>query len=150
MSEQWFDADPRRMPLGKLLPWTGAALSRYYQRSVAEHGLTQTSIGVLGVLAHAEAAVSHRELAAHLGVTPATLTPVIDALEAAGDLARERDPADRRVVRLTITERGRERMITAFREVEATHRDRMPHPPPEHEAIIREYLLAVLAAVTDR
>lgn len=136
------------MPLGKLLAWTGGALARYYQRAVAEHGLTQTSIGVLGVLGHTDA-VSHRELAAHLGITPATLTPVVDALEESGELTRERDPSDRRVVRLTITERGRERMVTAYRDVEATFKQRMPHPSPEHATIVRDHLLAVLAAVTD-
>src|SRR5688572_6812411 len=107
------------MPLGKLLAWTGGALARYYQRAVAGHGLTQASLGVRGVLGHT-GAVSRRELAAHLGITPATLTPVVDALEVSGELTRERDPADRRVVRLTITERGRERMVTALRDVEAT------------------------------
>jgi DNA-binding MarR family transcriptional regulator len=149
VSAAWFESDPEQMPLGKLLSWTGGALARYYQRAVAEHGLTQTSIGVLGVLGHTDGGVSHRELAAHLGVTPATLTPVVDALEEAGELTRERDPADRRVVRLTITERGRERMVVAFGEVAATFRDRMPHPSREHEAIIRDYLLAVLATVTE-
>lgn len=147
MTDQWFDADPELMPLGKLLSWTGHALSRCYQRTVAEHGLTSTSIGVLGVLAHSRAAVSHRELAAHLGLTPATLTPVIDSLAEAGELSRERDPADRRVVRLSITPRGRERMVTAFGEVALMFRERMPHPPPEQQAIVRDYLLAVLAAV---
>ncbi len=149
MSALWFEAEPGRMPLGKLLSWTGQALNRYYQRTVATHGLTSTSIGVLGVLAHAQTGVSHRELAAHLGLTPATLTPVVDTLEAAGELTRERDPADRRVVRLSITPRGRTRLVAAYGQVAMTLRERMPHPPPEQRAIIRDYLLAVLAAVGD-
>jgi DNA-binding MarR family transcriptional regulator len=149
VSDLWFGADPGTMPLGKLLSWTGHALSRFYQRTVATHGLTSTSIGVLGVLAHAGSGISHRELAAHLGLTPATLTPVIDTLEAAGELTRERDPADRRVVRLSITARGRTRLVAAYGQVALTFRERMPHPPAEHQAIIRDYLLAVLAAVED-
>nr|WP_239028441.1 MarR family winged helix-turn-helix transcriptional regulator [Pseudonocardia acidicola] len=136
------------MPLGALLSRTGQAVARHYRRTVAEHGLTSTSIGVLGVLAHRDG-LSHRELAGTLGVTPATLTPVVDALEDAGELRRERDRADRRVVRLSITEAGRERSLTAFAEVAAILRDRMPHPPPEQEQVIRDYLLAVLAAVTE-
>lgn len=149
MSELWFEADPGLMPLGKLLSWTGHALSRYYQRTVATHGLTSTSIGVLGVLAHADTGVSHRELAAHLGLTPATLTPVVDTLEATGELTRERDLTDRRVVRLSITPLGRSRLVEAFGHVALTFRERMPHPPAEQHAIIRAYLLAVLAAVSD-
>lgn len=146
MTATWFEADPAQMPLGKLLGWTSGALTRFHQRSVAEHGLTSTSLNVLGVLAHADA-VSHRELAAHLGITPATLTPVVDALERAGELVRARDPSDRRIVRLTVTPAGREHLVAAFATVERTYRDRMPHPPPEQHAVIREYLLAVLDAV---
>lgn len=147
-AQRFFEARPEHMPLGKLLSWTGGALDRYYQRTVSGHGLTSTSIGVLGVLGHRDA-ISHRELAGHLGVTPATLTPVIDALEAAGELRRDRDTTDRRVVRLSITPVGRERLVTAFAGVAATFRDRLPHPPPEEVEIIRRYLLAVLAAVTE-
>lgn len=142
----WFETDPSSMPLSKLLPWTGRSLSRYQQRCAAAHGLTSTSLGVLGVLEHSDA-VSHRELAARLGVTPATLTSVVDALEATGDLARARGAADRRVVHLSITVQGRERVAVAFAQVATAFRERLPHPPPEHHAIIRSYLLAVLAAV---
>ncbi|MCY7341917.1 MAG: MarR family winged helix-turn-helix transcriptional regulator [Pseudonocardia sp.] len=144
----WFEPDPALMPLSKLLPWTGRSLSRYHQRCAAAHGLTSTSMGVLGVLGHADA-VSHRELAAHLGVTPATLTPVVDALEATGDLARVRDAADRRVVHLSLTVQGRGRLTAAFAQVATAFRERLPHPPPEHHEIIRGYLLAVLAAVAE-
>lgn len=144
---RFFERDPARMPLGKLLPWVGSAVSQHYQRAVARHGLTPTALGVLGVLGHRDA-VSHRELAGHLGLTPATLTPVVDALEAAGELRRSRDGDDRRIVRLGITEAGRERLVTTFSQVASGFRDRMPHPSPEHEEIIRGYLIAVLAAVT--
>ncbi|WP_214370974.1 MarR family winged helix-turn-helix transcriptional regulator [Pseudonocardia sp. H11422] len=147
-AETYFEARPERMPLGKLLSWTGQCLGRYYQRTVSAHGLTSTSIGVLGVLAHRDG-LSHRELAGRLGVTPATLTPVVDVLEDAGELRRDRDRADRRIVRLFITQAGRDRLVTAFAEVAATFRDRMPHPPPEEELVIRRYLLGVLAAVTE-
>jgi DNA-binding MarR family transcriptional regulator len=148
VSSTWFESDPELMPLGRLLSWTGQALDRSYRRALAEHGLTATSLGVLGVLAHTDA-VSHRELAARLGVTPATLTPVVDTLEGAGELARERDPSDRRVVRLSLTPHGRARLAAAYGPVAATFRERMPHPPPEQHAIIRDYLLAVLAAAGD-
>jgi DNA-binding MarR family transcriptional regulator len=148
MSDPWFEADPARMPLGRLLSWTGGVLNRYYQRTVAAHGLTSTSIGVLGVLAGTDA-VSHRELSAQLGVTPATLTPVVDALEGSGALTRERDPADRRVVRLSITPAGRDRLAVAFAQVSTTLRDRMPRPAPDEHEVVRAYLLAVLVAVGD-
>jgi DNA-binding MarR family transcriptional regulator len=144
----WFDAAPDLMPLGRLLSWTGQSVDRFYRRTVLAHGLTPTSLGVLGVLADADA-VSHRELAGRLGVTPATLTPVIDALADAGEVLRERDPVDRRVVRLSIAPRGRDRLTSTVDEVATVVRERIPQPPPDQQAIIRDYLLAVLAAVDD-
>jgi len=148
MDEAFFECRPELMPLGKLLPWVGSAVSRSYQRAVAEHGLTPTALGVLGTLGHHDG-LSHRELAGRLGLTPATLTPVVDALETAGELSRHRDPADRRVVRLSVTPAGRERLMTAFAHVAMRMRERMPRPTPEHAEIVREYLLAVLAAAGD-
>jgi MarR family transcriptional regulator, organic hydroperoxide resistance regulator len=146
--DPFFERRPERMPLERLLPRVGSAVARHVQRAVAEHGLTPTSLGVLGVLSDRDG-LSHRELAGHLGVTPATLTPVVDALEVAGALRRDRDRDDRRVVRLSITTAGRERLRTASVQVTARMRERMPRPAPEHAEIIRGYLLAVLAALDE-
>ena len=142
----WFDVDPEQMPLGRLVSWTGQAVERLYRQSVATHGLSATALGVLGVLA-AEDAVSHRDVAGRLGVAPATLTPVVDGLAAAQAVHRERDPDDRRVVRLTITPTGRERLISTVDGVTGVLRARMPPLPANQRAVVRRYLLAVLAAV---
>lgn len=148
MDQAFFERRPELMPLPKLLTWAGTAVSRRFQQLVAGHGLSSTALGVLGVLGHHDA-ISHRELAGHLNLTPATLTPVVDALEEAGELRRHRDGADRRVVRLSLTAAGRTRLLTAFTQVATEFGARIPHPPPEHEEIIRGYLVAVLAAVAE-
>jgi MarR family transcriptional regulator, organic hydroperoxide resistance regulator len=136
------------MPLHRLLSRAGQEAERYSRRTIATHGLTATAMGVLGVLADTDD-ISHRELSGHLGVAPATLTPVVDALEAEGVVARERDPDDRRVVRLRITGRGRDRLADAHADVVSRLRTGLPQPAPEDAEIIRRYLLAVLAATTD-
>lgn len=146
MTGGFFEPDPQLMPLHRLLSRVGQAVSRYSRDVVAAHGLTVTSMGVLGVLADGSA-VSHRELSGYLGVAPATLTPVVDALEVAGELARERDSADRRVVRLRITECGQRRLADAHGAVVAL-RSGLPQPPPGEAEVVRAYLLAVLAAAT--
>lgn len=127
------------LPDHALLARAGQAAARVHQRAAAGHGLTTTSLGVLDELSR-EDGTSHRETAARLGITPATLTPVVDALVDSGDLIRERDPSDRRVVRLSITARGRERIAVAAAAVESAVRDRMPAVPPA----VREYLLTLL------
>jgi DNA-binding MarR family transcriptional regulator len=136
------------MPLPALLARSGAALGRFRHAVTAGHGLTTTSLGTLGVLARTDG-LSHRELAAELGVTPATLTPVVDALEQGSSVRRERDPVDRRVVRLRITDAGRRRLAAAHEQVEAVYRERLPRPSAEEETVVRRYLLAVLGAVDE-
>jgi DNA-binding MarR family transcriptional regulator len=108
--------------------------------------LTPTSAALLGVLERADGR-SHRELAGHLGLTPATLTPVVDLLERSGDIDRERDPRDRRVVRVTITPAGRERLRVASAAAATGLASSLPAPPAEHAELIRTYLLDVLAAL---
>ncbi|MFC4944062.1 MarR family winged helix-turn-helix transcriptional regulator [Pseudonocardia sp. GCM10023141] len=146
MDDGWFDADPAAMPLARLLTWTGAALAQAHRRAVGEHGLTSTGLGLLGVLAGADG-MSHRDACGRLGVTPATLTPVVDALERDGAVVRVRDVADRRIVRLAITAPGRERLHAVHAEVAATLYRLLPTPAPEQAAVVRDYLHAVLAAL---
>lgn len=136
------------MPLATLLPRAGNAVSRCVGQVAAEHGLTRTALGVLDALGTGER-LSHRELAAHLGVTPATLTPVVDALVRSGQVLRDRDAGDRRVVRLTLTTDGRARLGDVSGLVATALRERLPQPPAEHAEIVRAYLLAVLAAAGD-
>jgi DNA-binding MarR family transcriptional regulator len=143
---EWIGAEPERMPLDRLLAWTGQALTAYHRRTVLTHGLSATALSVLGVLAE-EDGLSHRDLAAGVGVTPATLTPVIDALERDEAVERERDRNDRRVVRVRITRTGRTRLGSTLDTVMRSLQERIPPPPGDQEKVIRTYLLAVLAAV---
>ncbi len=129
------------VPLEELVARAGAAVDRHRRRIAAGHGLTPTAIAVLAALDEkARPAPSHRELAGRVALTPATLTPVLDALEAAGEVVRRRDGVDRRVVRLHRTAAGRARLARA------TPVSGLPRPAPEVEPAVRAYLLAVLAA----
>ena len=131
-------------PLEVLLERVGAAVGRHRRRIAAAHGLTPTALAVLASLGAADpddpgGDPSHRELAGRLGLSPATLTPVLDALESAGEVRRERDRTDRRVVRLHRTPAGRARLVR-------TPPARLPQPDPEAAPAVRAWLLAVLAA----
>jgi DNA-binding MarR family transcriptional regulator len=111
----------------------------------AAHGLSTTALDVLGALVEL-GELSHRDLAGHLRLAPATLTPVLDALEGAGALTRVRDGSDRRVVRVSITEQGREWRGAAARGV-ADAVARLPAPSPEDAAVIRHHLTDLLEAI---
>ncbi|MCO1654700.1 MarR family winged helix-turn-helix transcriptional regulator [Pseudonocardia humida] len=141
--------DATALPWEVLLPRAGAAAARCHRSLLADHGLSPTALALLDQLDRRDG-LSHRELAALLGRTPATLTPVVDALEEAGSIGRARDRRDRRVVRLALTAAGRERLRRATAAVAAELPALLPVPPPQHAGPVRDYLLAVLAALDDR
>jgi DNA-binding MarR family transcriptional regulator len=136
------DGDPAAdtVPLEMLLPRVGAAVARRRRRLAARHGVTPTAVAVLDAL-DAGDSPSHRELAARIGLSPATITPVLDRLEAAGEIRRDRDTGDRRVVRVHRTAAGTARLSGA-----AGREAWLPEPVPELQAAVRAWLLAVLAA----
>ncbi|MGA2912727.1 MAG: MarR family transcriptional regulator [Methanoregula sp.] len=53
------------------------------------------------------------EVANHVGLTPPSMSRLVDGLIARGLMARKEDPDDRRRVRLTVTGRGRAILETA-------------------------------------
>jgi DNA-binding MarR family transcriptional regulator len=67
--------------------------------------LTPAQIHALAWLGH-DGALTMGELARRIGITEKTITGVVDRLEHGGYLARVRDEADRRVVRVKLTETG--------------------------------------------
>jgi DNA-binding MarR family transcriptional regulator len=139
------DGDPARpaaddIALDVLLARVGAAVARHRQRLVARYGSTPTAVAVLTALGAGDAP-SHRELAARVGLSPATITPVLDRLEAAAEIRRERDTGDRRVVRVHRTAAGAARLSGAV-----SGERWLPEPAPEIEGATRAWLLDVLAA----
>lgn len=68
-------------------------------------GLTASRAHLLLVVAE-RGPCSQRELADALKVTPRTVTALVDALQSTGFARREPDPGDRRIARVTMTERG--------------------------------------------
>ncbi len=136
---------PVAEPLERLLVRTGQALQRFIHRVVAAQGLSVTALEVLGALIEHDGC-SHRDLAGRLRLAPATLTPVLDSLEAAGALIRVRDGVDRRVVRVSITDPGRERYVAVAGGVERSVAE-LPEPSPAQAAAIRAHLLDLLAAM---
>ncbi|WP_407540989.1 MarR family transcriptional regulator [Deinococcus radiomollis] len=83
-------------------------MSRQIQATMTEHDVTRPQYSVLRLLLE-EGEQTANALSSHMGVTPGNLTGVIDRLEAAGLVQRERDPQDRRCVTLRLTEAGSEK-----------------------------------------
>jgi MarR family transcriptional regulator for hemolysin len=93
------------LPIGLLVARTARALDRAFDDSLAAVGGTGAMWLVLSSLKDG----GHRtqgDLAAAVGVRQPTLTHHLDGLERAGLVTRDRDPANRRVQRVALTEAG--------------------------------------------
>lgn len=86
------------------------------------------------------------QLAAELGLTTGTVTTLIDRLERAGHVRRERDPGDRRRVILRYGEPGRELASRFFTPLGDHHRSATAQFTPEELEIVQRYLIASIAS----
>ena len=69
-----------------------------------EQPLSPPQANLLFAIAHKRGGTSVKELAEFTGVTPGAITQFVDALAEKGLVMREGDPADRRIVRLKLTD----------------------------------------------
>ncbi|MFL5999114.1 MAG: MarR family winged helix-turn-helix transcriptional regulator [Streptomyces sp.] len=78
------------------------------KRQLHERGLgvTPAQSRLLRTLAHWETPPRMTDLAERLEVVPRAVTTLVDGLEASGKVRRVPDPANRRVIRIELTEDG--------------------------------------------
>ncbi|MBA3667509.1 MAG: MarR family transcriptional regulator [Sphingomonas sp.] len=90
----------------KELAWemaeTSRMIRRFYDRRASALGVTTAQWRVLAWLGH-EPGLKQVELAERLDVEPITACRILDRLEEAGLVERQRDPGDRRAWRLVLT-----------------------------------------------
>ena len=84
---------------------TASMLRNFYDRMIAPYGVTRAQWRVLAILKREESC-KQVELAARLDIEPITLSRHIDRLEMMGLVERLKDPADRRVFRLSLTQKA--------------------------------------------
>ena len=92
-------------PIGLAVSATAKALSRAFDDALAAVGGSTPTWLVLQAVMSTEVA-TQGELAAAVGVRQPTLTHHLDGLERAGLVTRTRDPGNRRVQRIAVTEAG--------------------------------------------
>ncbi|THA58364.1 MarR family winged helix-turn-helix transcriptional regulator [Streptomyces sp. A1136] len=84
-------------------------LHRIQKRHLEPLGITPAQSRLLRLVSHYDCAEPPRmaELAARLEVVPRAVTTLVDGLEAADCVRRAPDPANRRVIRIELTDTGR-------------------------------------------
>ena len=128
------------------LATAGSEASTALARRMTMH---PTDLAAMSHIAYAAQQLGPGELSSRLGITPAATTDLIDRLEAAGHLLRERNPDDRRRVRLVPTESAK----AAVRSQLADLLDRLDSVSEDftadERAAIQRYLEAAAAAYRD-
>ena len=81
--------------------------SKFLSQKVSELNLTPVQALVLGFL-HQEDQITSAELGKKTGLDSATLTGILDRLEAADCIERKNNPEDRRSIRIHLTPKGNE------------------------------------------
>ena len=97
---------------GFLIATAHRQLRGWALEALAPLGLDPRDFGVLSTL-HEAQPCTQNTLATALGVTPPAALAIVDELEAAGLVRRERNPDDRRSYDLTLTAAGDERLRAA-------------------------------------
>jgi MarR family transcriptional regulator, transcriptional regulator for hemolysin len=101
---------PARLPIGLHLTQASRAVSRAFDEALAAVG---GSLPVWLVLLNLKARSIGKqgELAAAMGISEATLTHHLNGMEAAGLITRQRDPANRRIHAVQLTESGEQAFL---------------------------------------
>ena len=94
-------------------------------------------------------AMTQREVAERCYVTPATVTGVVDTLERDGLVTRERGADDRRVVRVSLTPQGRERLAGTKRAAAKEMAPVFGDLTEREEAVVRRFLTRTIERLGD-
>jgi DNA-binding MarR family transcriptional regulator len=140
---------PEALQFIRLLWQLDHALNKRSRRLLGHVGVTAPQRFLLKVVGM-RPGCSPGELARFLHVTPATVTRVVQRMEAAGFLRREDDPDDSRRVRLHLTPKGRkvEERCTALSESPIT--EALAATPPARVAETRLLLATLVEALEAR
>jgi DNA-binding MarR family transcriptional regulator len=106
--------DEHRSRPGLLLALLGTEAMRRLRDAHTAHDLKPRQFQILGLL-HDHGGLPQGELVRTMGVDPSILVTLLNPLEAAGLVARERDPGDRRRHLVTLTRAGKQKLTRAAR-----------------------------------
>jgi MarR family transcriptional regulator for hemolysin len=135
---------PPRVPIGLQLSRTARTVTQAFERALAEAGGSVAGWQVL-LLVRSRQWDTQSELAHALNVTSATLTHHLNAMEAQGLVRRWREPDNRRVQRVELTDAGVE-LFDRLRAVATTHDARLRAALGDEDAAALGDLLARLEA----
>jgi len=136
---------PDDAPLQALMLSATKLMGAYGQDSVRAAGLklSLAGLGVLRILM-SEDGLKASEVADRAWSSPGTLTSVVNTLVRDGFVERKPDEADRRVVRLCITDRGRAVITYYVSRAAAWWRKAFDFVDSDDEAVVRRFFIQMI------
>ena len=135
---------PSRPPIGLHLARTARSVSRAFDDALAEAG-GSVPVWLVLISLKSQQMRNQRELAEAVGIREATLTHHLNAMDEQGLITRRRDPANRRVHQVELTEAG-EAAFQRMRGAAAAFDQRLRSGLSGDEVSQLETLLGRLAA----
>ena len=139
------DGPPADAPLHLLLLAASRIMGTFYAGTLAQSGLriSPAGLGVLRVLLAGDGLKSS-DVAARGGSSPGTLTSVVNTLVREGYVERRSDAEDRRVVRLFVTDKGRQVCADYVALAGPYWRDAFGFVDPADEPVIRKFFVDMI------
>jgi DNA-binding MarR family transcriptional regulator len=141
----WFwgepsDGPPADAPLNALLLAASRMMGTFYATTLTQAGLriSPAGLGVLRVLVDGDGLKSS-DVASRGWSSPGTLTSVVNTLVREGYVERRSDAGDRRVVRLFVTDAGRQVCQDYFAFAGPRWREAFDFVDPADEPVIRKF-----------
>ena len=138
------DRPPLLPPIGVRLARTARVATQAFERAMAEAGSTASAWQVL-VLVRSQRWGAQSEMAEAMGISGATLTHHLNALEDQGLVRRWRESSNRRVQHVELTDAGIE-LFDRLRKVATRHDQRLRAQLSEEETARLAELLDKLQA----
>ncbi|MEU1431447.1 MarR family transcriptional regulator [Nocardia sp. NPDC005746] len=144
--------EPREDDLADLFLRATKRLHRTQATRLSPLGLTPAQARALRIIGRAAERggepLRMSALAEHLGIVPRSATTVVDALVAAGLVAREADPANRRATLVTPTAAGRDALDRMFAARRDAAEEMFAALTPEQRYTLRDLLAALTSGET--
>jgi MarR family transcriptional regulator for hemolysin len=138
------EGPPAQTPIGLQLARTARIVGQAFERAMAEAGGSASAWQVL-VIVRSEQWGTQAKIAEAMGITGATLTHHLNAMEAQGLVRRWRESSNRRVQRVALTDEG-VALFDRLREVAMRHDQRLRARLGDEEVAQLRVLLGKLEA----
>lgn len=123
---------------------TAAVLTDEFERMIKPHGITATQYNVLRILRGSDKhGLCRNEVRDRLLTRMPDATRLLDRMERAGLISRERETDDRRLVTTRLTKKGRQIVDELDAAVARQHRSRLQHMSEKQLTALNELLTLV-------